>query len=413
MKNSKVKPLTKEQLIISIDRLTRFKNTEIKYLRVFSDILTNNLIAPKFKKTDLESMDYNELKAWSEYIINYSLEYLGCKLDNDYSLNQKLLDYEKTVFECDVNVQKLLKNKINYKAFIPLIPDDAPKNLKWLKALATGENIELIRQQQSLRFPVRMVVIAEGATEETLLPEFAKRCGYDFDKEGVYVLSAGGKNQVVKLFYQLVETLKLPIFVLLDKDAKDNLEEIKPRLRKIDKIHLLACGEFEDLLPLDLVKRTLEYELSNISILEKEMFDSFEPRAKILEEVFKTRGMHEFKKVEFAQMIKNNIKSNDDISAEDIEELNELMSTSDVDIPNVITPNNDGINDCWIIPGLEKYNSVHVVVVAPNGKKVYENKKYDNSWCPTDLPDGSYFYFVQILDGNYKPKQSTLYIKNK
>lgn len=104
---------------------------------------------------------------------------------------------------------------------------------------------------------------------------------------------------------------------------------------------------------------------------------------------------------------------NDDISAEDIEKLNELMSTSDVDVPNVITPNNDGINDCWIIPGLEKYNSVHVVVVAPNGKKVYENKKYDNSWCPTDLPDGSYFYFVQIRDGNYKPKQSTLYIKNK
>ena len=221
MKSSKVKPLTKEQLIISVDRLTRFKNTEVKYCRVFSDILTNNLIAPKFKKSDLETMDYNELKNWAEYVINYSLEQLGCQLDKDYTLNQKLFDYEKTVFECDTNVQKLLKNKINYKAFLPFITEDSPKNLKWLKALATSENIDEIRQNLSLRFPVRMVVIAEGATEETLLPEFAKRCGYDFDKEGVYVLSAGGKNQVVKLYYQLVETLKLPIFVLLDKDAKD------------------------------------------------------------------------------------------------------------------------------------------------------------------------------------------------
>ena len=326
MKSSKVKPLTKDQLIISIDRLTRFKNTEVKYLRVFFDILTNNLITPKFKKSDLESMDYSELKTWAEYIINYSLEQLGCQLDKDYSLNQKLFDYEKAVFECDANVQKLLKNKINYKAFLSFISEASPKNLKWLKAMSMAENIDVIRQQQSLRFPIRMVVIAEGATEETLLPEFAKRCGYDFDKEGVYVLSAGGKNQVVKQFYQLVETLKLPIFVLLDKDAKDNLEEIKPKLRTYDKIHLLACGEFEDLLPLDLVKRTLEYELSNISILEKEMFGSDEPRVKILEEVFKTRGMHEFKKVEFAQMIKNNIKSEEDISAEIVEIIDEIRS---------------------------------------------------------------------------------------
>ncbi|MBO5446487.1 hypothetical protein J6A34_03160 [bacterium] len=326
MKSSKVKPLTKDQLIISIDRLTRFKNTEVKYLRVFFDILTNNLIIPKFKKSDLESMDYSELKTWAEYIINYSLEQLGCKLDKDYSLNQKLFDYEKAVFKCDANVQKLLKNKINYKAFLSFISEASPKNLKWLKAMSMVEDIDVIRQQQSLRFPIRMVVIAEGATEETLLPEFAKRCGYDFDKEGVYVLSAGGKNQVVKLFYQLVETLKLPIFVLLDKDAKDNLEEIKPKLRTYDKIHLLACGEFEDLLPLDLVKRTLEYELSNISILEKEMFESDEPRVKILEEVFKTRGMHEFKKVEFAQMIKNNIKSEEDISAEIVEIIDEIRS---------------------------------------------------------------------------------------
>lgn len=328
MKNSKVKPLTDEQILISIDRLTRFKNPEVKYLRVFCDILINNLIVPKFKKSDLEKMNYRELKDWAEYIINYSLSCAGKDLQDDYLINQRLYDYEKSVFELDDNVEILVKNKINYKACLDMIDDSSPKNLRWLKILESGEDSRILRNRNSLRFPVEKVVIAEGATEETLLPEFAKRCGFDFDKEGIYVLSAGGKNQVVKLYYQLVDTLKLPIFVLLDKDAEDNLEEIKPKLRSIDKIHLLECGEFEDLLPLELIERTLEYGLKNISILEKEMLNEDLPRVKILEEVFKTRGMHEFKKVEFAQMVKENILSDKDVSAEIVRIIDEIRGSS-------------------------------------------------------------------------------------
>lgn len=324
MNNVKVKPLTKEQLTISIDRLTRFKNPEVKYLRVFGELITNNLIQPKYKKSDIEKMDSEEVKKLAELIINYSLENLGLPKDEDYIINQRLYDYEKSVYIINENIEKFLKNKINYKAFVTLIDENSPKNLKWLKALGSPMDIKQERFKNSLRFPVEKVVIAEGATEETLLPEFAKRCGYDFDKEGIYVLSAGGKNQVVKLYYRLVDSLKLPIFVLLDKDAKENLEEIKPKLRPIDKIHLLACGEFEDLLPLELVQRTLDYQLNNISMMEKEMLNAPEPRVKILEEVFKTRGMHEFKKVEFAQMVKKNIKTNADISDEICEIINEI-----------------------------------------------------------------------------------------
>lgn len=324
MNNVKVKPLTKEQLTISIDRLTRFKNPEVKYLRVFGELITNNLIQPKYKKSDIEKMDSEEVKNLAELIINYSLENLGLPKDEDYIINQRLYDYEKSVYIISENIEKFLKNKINYKAFVTLINENSPKNLKWLKALGSPMDIKQERFKNSLRFPVEKVVIAEGATEETLLPEFAKRCGYDFDKEGIYVLSAGGKNQVVKLYYRLVDSLKLPIFVLLDKDAKENLEEIKPKLRPIDKIHLLACGEFEDLLPLELVQRTLDYQLNNISMMEKEMLNAPEPRVKILEEVFKTRGMHEFKKVEFAQMVKKNIKTNADISDEICEIINEI-----------------------------------------------------------------------------------------
>ena len=323
----KIKPLTKDQILISIDRLTRFKDTETKYIRVFSDILTSNLIFPKYKRNDIENMNYNELKNLAQHVINFSIDELGLTHQKDnYIINQRLFDYEKSIFEISKETEELLKNKIHYDAILPLIDEGSAINLRWLKAMSKAEHIKEIRAEQSLHFPIEKIVIAEGATEEVLLPEFARLCNYDFDKNGIHIISAGGKNQVVKLYYKLADCLKLPIFVLLDQDAKDNLKEIEPKLREIDKIHLLDCGEFEDLLSLELVRRTLDYELSNISIVEQEILTEPIPRAKILEEIFKTRGMHEFKKVEFAQMVKNHIKTDADISPEIINIIDELRN---------------------------------------------------------------------------------------
>ena len=50
----KIKPMNREQIIIAVDRLTRFKPTVDKYLRVFRETILNNLITPSFKKKDLE-----------------------------------------------------------------------------------------------------------------------------------------------------------------------------------------------------------------------------------------------------------------------------------------------------------------------------------------------------------------------
>ena len=73
MKDYKVKPLTKDQILISLDRLTRFKYTEEKYLRVFKDIILSNMINPRFKRHQLDVMDYSELTKLAEYVINSSL----------------------------------------------------------------------------------------------------------------------------------------------------------------------------------------------------------------------------------------------------------------------------------------------------------------------------------------------------
>lgn len=318
----KIKPLTKEQLIISIDRLTRFKEPEIKYLRVFKDIILNNLIEPKFKKSDLDDIEYEKLTNLAQEVINNSL---NDKFE-DGLINQRLFDYENSVFKLDENTQKLLKNKINYKAIIKLLPEDVPLNLKFLKALNDTNPLEK-REKEKFCFPVEKVILCEGITEETLLPEFAKLCGYDFNKHGIYIVSAGGKNQVVKYFYNFAECLKIPIFVLLDKDAQENFNEIKPKLRKFDQIHILKSGEFEDLLPELLIIKTLKYETENISLSSIDGLRESSSKVEFLEEFFKHRGLHDFKKAEFAQAVKKNITCAEDISDEIRDIIKEIKGT--------------------------------------------------------------------------------------
>lgn len=299
------------ELKVAIDRLTRFKYPEDKYLRVFKEIILSNLIEPKFKKKDLDIFDYNSLKKYAQTILNKSISAYCENIEEDFTINRKLADYENKIFNLTEETNFLLDNNINYKAFISLIDENSPDNLKWLKSLSPDTSC----QNLSAKFPAKSVVIAEGITEETLLPEFAKLCGFDFDKYGLHMISAGGKNQVVKMFYTFAEQLKIPIFVLLDSDAKENYEQIKIKMRKFDKIYLIKSGEFEDVLPLSLIIKTLNDHFKNLNSVEEQDF-IHERMVENLEEIFKRKGFHEFKKAEFAQLIKEHLTSQADISKE-------------------------------------------------------------------------------------------------
>ena len=114
------------------------------------------------------------------------------------------------------------------------------------------------------------------------------------------------------------------IFVLLDNDAKDNLTQIRPRLRKFDKIHLVKSGEFEDLLPNSLLIKTLNYTTQNISLAPVDDLENSSSKVEFLEEFYRHRGLHEFKKAEFAQAVKENITGIDDVSDEIAEIIEEL-----------------------------------------------------------------------------------------
>lgn len=331
----KYKFMTSEELIISIDRLTRFKNPEIKYFRVFKDIISNHLTFPILKKNDIEKLNLEKLTKIVEQIVNTSLEYLGLTIENDYVLNQKIYDYENKIFKISDETNILIKNKINYKAVIELLNYDLPSNLKWLISL-NENNEKLNREKYNLYYPVEKLIIVEGITEEILLPKFAKIMHCDFSKKGYYLISAGGKNQVVKYFYQFAEILKIPIFVLLDNDAKDNYNEILPKMRAYDKVHIINSGEFEDLFTSTLLEKALNEEFKNISVLNDDILNKNNcSTVKKLEEIFKTRGLHEFKKSEFAQKINQLPLTKGDLSDELKNIINEIILNISIKNPSM------------------------------------------------------------------------------
>ncbi len=308
----KFKKLSEQQIIISVDRLTRFKPTEEKYVRVFKDIIVSNLIEPKFKKIELDTLNYSSLRDIAVTIFNGSFE----KNSKDTSINDFLKEYENSVFKNSDDVNILLDNELDYKSAIDLLQNPEPLNLRWLTRLVSLDKMKKIREKYGILYPIECVILVEGITEETLLPEFARVLGFDFLKYGIKVLPAGGKNQVVKLYYALSEQLKLPIFTLLDKDAVENVEMINNKLRTIDKVYILNSGEFEDLLTKPLILKTLNSEFKNFSTISISDIMRTEPTVKILEEIYKEKGLHEFKKAEFANLVKSQISSEEDISEE-------------------------------------------------------------------------------------------------
>ena len=79
------------------------------------------------------------------------------------------------------------------------------------------------------------------------------------------------------------------------------------------------------------------------------------------------------------------------------------------------TPNGDGINDFWVIPGIENYANALIKVYNRWGHEVFASKGYKNDWNATyrsnsnKLPSGSYMYTIDLSNGT-APIQGWLFI---
>lgn len=316
-------PVSQENLILSLDRLTRFKYPEFKYNRVFTDILCKYLLCPKLSKKQISQLDTKIFVSLIETIWNESVKQYLPEAAADLNFNNAVNNDIYNTYEMTDSLKSLIEAKLNINGVISIINrqcnyDNLPVNLKYLLKLQEKPSIDTkdLRQKYNLLFPVEKVILCEGVTEEILLPEFAKLYGYDFYKCGVKLLGAGGKNQVPKLYCELKNELKIPVFILLDADAQATAQTILPVLRDIDDIYLIRHGEFEDIFSLNLIKRTVNNSYKNICESSLADFKQNAPMTKILAEFFRIHELGDFQKAEFAKELALNLKYKTDLTDE-------------------------------------------------------------------------------------------------
>ena len=74
------------------------------------------------------------------------------------------------------------------------------------------------------------------------------------------------------------------------------------------------------------------------------------------------------------------------------------LTTWEIAAPNVMTPNNDGKNDVFLVEGLDIQSPLKLEVFNRLGKRVYRNDNYQNEFDAEGLSYGTYFYTLEIPD---------------
>ena len=90
-----------------------------------------------------------------------------------------------------------------------------------------------------------------------------------------------------------------------------------------------------------------------------------------------------------------------------------VIVVSELDIPNVFTPNDDGDNDYWKIQGIELLPQPSVVIFNRWGNEVYRSTGTYTPWDGTrkgvKVPVATYYYIIDSPELE-KPKQGSVTI---
>ncbi len=78
---------------------------------------------------------------------------------------------------------------------------------------------ELDPERNELFFASRLLIV-EGDTEKLALPEYARRLGYDLDREGASIVEVGGKRNLPE-FAKIAWSFRIPTGILYDEDSSD------------------------------------------------------------------------------------------------------------------------------------------------------------------------------------------------
>lgn len=84
-------------------------------------------------------------------------------------------------------------------------------------------------------------------------------------------------------------------------------------------------------------------------------------------------------------------------------------------VPSAFTPNNDGKNDRWVIPGLVYYEDCIVQIFNRYGQKIFDSKGYSRPWDGslngTPLQTGNYIWQIQLKKGRKPLSGSVVLIR--
>jgi gliding motility-associated-like protein len=93
----------------------------------------------------------------------------------------------------------------------------------------------------------------------------------------------------------------------------------------------------------------------------------------------------------------------------------------DVVIPEAFTPDGDGINDVFVIEGIELYPNNTISIFNRWGVLVYQESNYQNNWNGTtqstftlggqDLPTATYYYVFDSMDENVGVLKGYIYLQ--
>jgi gliding motility-associated-like protein len=80
-----------------------------------------------------------------------------------------------------------------------------------------------------------------------------------------------------------------------------------------------------------------------------------------------------------------------------------FLEACDTFIPNVISPNNDGSNDYFRIPGIEGFPGSRLLIFNRWGNLLFTDENYQGAWDGRvnglELGDGTYYYVLNRSDG--------------
>ncbi|MDD5148923.1 MAG: gliding motility-associated C-terminal domain-containing protein [Flavobacterium sp.] len=93
--------------------------------------------------------------------------------------------------------------------------------------------------------------------------------------------------------------------------------------------------------------------------------------------------------------------------------INSIIDANAVDIPNLISPNNDGVNDVWSIPQVYvSGTNTEVILMNSSGEIVLKTNDYLNNWPENGIDfkniNPVYYYIITPQDGKVKKGSITV-----